>query len=365
MIPPQGISVSNMIYDVAVIGGALSGSRTAQLLAEQGKKVLLIEEHSDIGIPCKCTGLVSHRTPEIVNLPKKLIVNKLEMGRFFSPDGSYFELKSKKSAYVLDRPGLDKFIYEKAVDAGAETKTEHFKTFKHNNGYVDVITSKNVYRAKVLVGADGANSLVAQDANLKMPNNIFVGLQTTARGDFEQYAELWFGKNVAPKFFAWVVPENGEVARVGLSTPTSPKPYFERFLSHRLNQHGVKPDVAGVIRFGIMKDTVADNVLLVGDAACQVKPFSGGGITYGLIAAEICADAINNGISQGRFDYEFFKKNYDMKWKEKLGPGINKGMILRNILFSLPDSQMNTMFKTIKLVGHKILNTLDFDLLSG
>ncbi|MBI2545289.1 MAG: NAD(P)/FAD-dependent oxidoreductase [Candidatus Aenigmarchaeota archaeon] len=354
-----------MIYDVAVIGGALSGSRTAQLLAEKGKNVLLIEEHFDIGVPCKCTGLVSQRTPEMVKLPKKLIVNKLDKGRFFSPDGTFFELKSKNPAFVIDRPGLDKFIHSNAVDAGVDAKTDHFKTFKRHNSYVDVIGSRGTYQAKVIVGSDGANSLVAQDANLKMPDNIYVGMQTTARGDFEQYAELWFGKEVAPKFFAWLVPENDEVARVGLATPTSPKPYYERFLRNRLKQHDLKPDVAGVIRFGIMKDTVADNVLLVGDAACQVKPFSGGGITYGLIAAEIASDAIVKGLNQGRLDYEFFKKHYDDMWKEKIGPGINRGMLLRNILFTLSDPQMNTLFKTTKLFGHKILSTLDFDLLSG
>lgn len=354
------------LYDTIIIGGALAGSRTAGLLAKKGRNVLLIEEHEKIGLPCKCTGLVSWRTPGMLkNLPNRLVVNKLKEGKFYAPNGTSFTLKSKKTAYVLDRPGLDKFLFEQAVKAGAKVKTEHFETFKYNNNHVEVKTSKEVYQTKILIGADGANSLVAQHAGLEMPKNIFVGLQTTASGNFGQCAELWFGKNVAPNFFAWVVPENEEIARVGIATKTSPKPYYERFLETRLQHNGLKPDVAGVIRFGVMKDTIADNVMLVGDAACMVKPFSGGGISYGLIGAQICADATEKAFEENKFDYQFFKQNYDLKWKKKLVPGINKGMMLRKILYLLPDSQVSLMFKMIKLFGYKILNKFDFDLLSG
>ena len=354
------------MYDSIIVGGALAGSRTAELLARNGRKVLLIEEHEKIGLPCKCTGLVSWRTPEILKkLPKRLVVNKLDKGKFYAPDGSSFVLKSKKAAYVLDRTGLDKFLFEQAVKAGAEVKTEHFETFKYNNSHVEVKTNNGVYKTKILIGADGANSTVAQQANLPMPKNIFVGLQTTATGNFEQFAELWFGKKTAPNFFAWVVPENEEIARIGVSTTTSPKPYYERFLETRLQHNGLKPDVAGVIRFGIMKDTVADGVMLVGDAACQVKPFSGGGITYGLIASQICADAVEKVFEENRFDYQFLKQDYDSEWKKKLTLGIKKGMMMRRLLYLLPDSQVNLMFKMIKLFGYKILNRFDFDLLSG
>lgn len=354
------------VYDVIVIGGALAGSRTAELLARNGRNVLLIEEHEKIGFPCKCTGLVSWRTPEILkNLPNKLIVNKLEKGKFYAPDGTSFILKSKKPAYVLDRTGLDRFLFGQAVKAGAETKTEHFETLRYNDGCVKVKTSKGIYKTKILIGADGANSTVAQKANLHMPKNIYVGLQTTARGNFEQFAELWFGKKVAPDFFAWLVPENEEIARIGIGAPVSPKPYYEKFLQARLGSNGMRPDVAGVMRFGMMKDTVADRVMLVGDAACQVKPLSCGGITYGLVASQICADAAENAFEENKFDYQFFKQNYDFEWKKKLVLGINEGMFFRKMLYLLPDSQMNFFFKMIKLFGYRILNKLDFDLLSG
>lgn len=353
-------------YDVIVVGGALSGSRTAELIAKQNKRVLLLEEHQKIGLPCKCTGLVSWRTPELLKkLPKRLVVNKIEYGKFVSPNETSFVLKSKKPAYVLDRPGLDAFLFNKAVKAGAETRTERFQSFQHNNNHVEVKTSKGAYQTRILIGADGANSSVAQHANLEQPKNIYIGLQTTATGNFEQFAELWFGRKVAPDFFAWLVPENEEVARIGVGSSISPKIFYERFLENRLGHNGFKPDVAGVMRFGVMKDTVANNVMLLGDAACQVKPFSGGGITYGLVASQVCADAVEKSFNENRFDYNFLKQNYDTEWKKKLAWGIRKGMVLRKAFEMMSDRQINLSFKTIKSFGQKIFTNMDFDLLSG
>ena len=351
-----------MLYDVAVIGGALSGGRTAELLAKKGHKVLLIEEHSDIGEPCKCTGLVSWRTPEMLNLPKDLIVNTVDRANFHAPDGSYFTLKSKKSVFVLDRPGLDRFLFNSAVDAGVYARiSETFERFWYNNGAVSIKTNRGTYDAKMIVGADGGNSKVAKQANIEMPKTVFSGLQTTAEGDFEN-VELWFGSRLCPKFFGWIVPENGSVARVGIAAEKNPNLFYQQFLRQRVNSM-VNPNVAGIIRFGLMNDTVSDRVVLVGDAACQMKPISGGGITYGLLGAQFAADACDKALLENKFSYKFFKDEYDLKWKEKLAVGIKKGLFYRKLIFGLSDLQMNIAFKIIKPFGKNFLENLDFDLL--
>ncbi len=351
-----------MQYDIAVIGGALSGSRTAELLARKGHKVLLIEEHSEIGEPCKCTGLVSWRTPDMVKLPKEIIVNLVDMANFYAPDGNFFTLKSKKQIYVLDRPGLDRFLFNSAAEAGATVRTsETFERFWYNNGAINIKTNRGTYDAKILVGADGGNSLVAKQASLEMPKNFFSGLQTTAEGDFEN-VELWFGSKLCPRFFGWIVPENNHIARVGIAAERNPNFYYQNFLRKRVKS--VKnPDVAGIIRFGVMKDTASDRILLVGDAACQMKPVSGGGITYGLIGAQFAADACNKALEENKFSYKFFKGEYDERWKERLAPGIKKGLFYRNLLFNMSDFQINAAFKLISTFGHRFLEKLDFDLL--
>ena len=351
-----------MQYDIAIIGGALSGSRTAELLARKGHKVLLIEEHSNIGEPCKCTGLVSWRTPDMVKLPKEIIVNLVDKANFFSPDGNFFTLKSKKQIYVLDRPGLDRFLFNSAVEAGADVRTsETFERFWYNNGAVSVKTNRGVYDARILVGADGGNSLVAKQANLEMPKTVFSGLQTTAAGNFEN-VELWFGGKLCPKFFGWIVPENENIARIGIAADKNPNFYYQNFLRKRVKSYG-HPNVAGIIRVGLMEDTATDRVLLVGDAACQIKSISGGGISYGLIGAQFAADACDKALTEGKFSYKFLKEEYDVKWKERLSPGIKKGLFYRNLLFNMSDFQLNVAFKLVKTFGYGLLEKLDFDLL--
>lgn len=346
-----------------IVGASVAGCRTAELISKK-YNVLVVEEHGKIGKPVQCAGLVSWRLLELLpNLPKDVIVNTVHAAKFFSPSGSCFELKSKKPVNVINRAKFDKYLYKKAKASAKIKLSTKFEGFNYVNESIEVITNKGNFKAKLLVGADGANSLVAIKAGIKRSDNALMGIQTTTRGDFDpDSVELWFGSSIAPKFFAWVIPESSSRARIGLATKINAKNYFERFLKRRIGRLK-KPDVAGTINFGLM-DTAADRLMLVGDAACQVKPFSGGGVIYGLIGAERCAHACAKALSKNRFDSKFLKQTYDKKWKSKLEKPIKKGLRYRKILNKLSDRQLNFFFasgKALKLT--KILESWDMDLL--
>ena len=131
----------------------------------------------------------------------------------------------------------------------------------------------------------------------------------------------------------------------------------------RFDQKFEKKDIlGGVIRYGLIKDSMADNILLVGDAASQVKPYSGGGIIYGLIGAKFAASACLKCLNKNRFDYNFLKENYDNEWKNKLAPAIKRGMVLHRSLHIIPDWLMSFGI-TISKPFSPILNNLDMDLL--
>jgi geranylgeranyl reductase family protein len=350
------------ILDVFVVGGALSGPRTAELIAESGKNVMLVEENFDVGHPCKCTGLVSWRIKELLpTLPEKLIVNTHREARFHSPNGSSFVLKSRKPVYLLDRPGLDRYLFDLAQEAGVETrKSEKFLSYKLMDDHIEVETDKKTYKTKILIGADGANSSVGKQAGFVYPENYLVGVQTTAHGNFDK-VELWFGSKVSPNFFAWVAPENENIARVGLATNRNSSKYYEGFLKSRVGDF-VKPDVGGVIRFGLMERTSTDRVMVVGDAACQVKPYSGGGIIFGITASKVCAEAAVNALRQKKFGEKFFKENYDDVWKSKIGGAIKRGMMLNRMMRS-SDTKVSFMMKVGRL-GTRLLSRMDMDLIN-
>ena len=300
------------MFDVLVVGGGPAGFRTAWLVAKKGYEVLVVEEHEKIGEPVSCTGLVSKK---IGKIPKDIILNKIKTARFFC-EGEYFDVNYKKGMMVIDRKGYDVFLYEKAKEEGVRIKKgTRFISFR--DGVVK--TSKGSFESKILVGADGPNSSVAKNVGIDLMETISVAVQTTVKGSFEKRTvELHFDPSIKRGFF-WVVPENGGKARVGLMCERNPRRIFHRFLEKRFGKNvRTSKIVSDVIRYGLMERTVSDRVLLVGDAASQVKPFSCGGLVYGKICSEIAARAIVKALREEKFSREFLKENYEDVWKEKL-----------------------------------------------
>lgn len=331
-------------YNLIVVGSGPTGCRAAEIVAREGYRVLVIEEHAEVGIPTQCTGFVSKKIGEI---PENIIVNRIPKAKFISGSSS-FEVKAKEPMQLMDRHSFDVYRYNLAKSAGVE--------FQFNTRFIGyenrkVITTKGTFETDMLVGADGPNSTVAKVFNIKPPDNQLFLVQVRAKGIFDpSVAELHFGSDIAPGNFAWVVPESNERARVGLMTSIHPGNYFEEFLKKRLgNKIDLSDRLGDVIRYGLIEKSVADGMLLVGDAAAQVKPFSAGGLVYGQICAQIASEAIVKAFVKNDFSEKFFKQNYENKWKKKIGKGIKNGMAIKNIFTKIQDKPL--AFSAIKKLG--------------
>ncbi|MDI6798735.1 MAG: NAD(P)/FAD-dependent oxidoreductase [Candidatus Aenigmarchaeota archaeon] len=342
--------------DVVIVGAGPSGCITGEIVARKGYDVLILEEHSEIGEPVQCTGLVSHR---IGKIPKEIIVNKIKKARFYSKN-NYFEIKSKKPVYLIDRKKYDKYLGRKAKKAGAKFKlSTRFLDFRNRK----VITTKGAYETSLLVGADGPNSTVAKVSGLKLPGNLLKATQVNAKSNFDSdTVKLWFGSEVAPGSFAWVVPENEEIARIGLMAFENPSIYLEKFLKKIIGRIETTNRTGDVMRYGLIKKSVADNVLLVGDAACQVKPFSAGGLIYGKVGAGLAGKACIAALESNDFSEKFLFENYEKEWKKKLANPIRLGMIMKKIFYKIQDRPL--AFTLIKNFGiAKLSSLLDVDFL--
>jgi len=324
------------LYDVIIIGAGPMGCKVGELLGKD-YKILIIDKKTEIGKPVQCSGFNSKRIFDLSGVSKKVVLNKVTKSKFFSPNGTCMDLKSKIPFYVLDRELFDKELAKKAEKNNAEImlKTE-FKAFEREKDFLNIETSKGFFKTKLLIGADGSGSTVARVSNLPKPDNLLIGIQETIKGDFDlDCSELWFGSKVSPDFFGWVIPEGDDYARIGLASSVKSGYYYQKFVEKRIGKITRKKDkVAGLIRFGLIKNSVTDRVLLVGDAACQVKPYSGGGLIYGLIAAKIASKACENALKKEKYDYNFLKRNYDDKWKEKLKWPIIKGLVISKMVHS-------------------------------
>ena len=353
------------IYDVIIIGAGPMGCKVGELLGKN-HKILIIDKKSEIGKPVQCTGFVSDRIFKLSGVSKKVVLNKVTRAKFVSPNGNKFVLKSKRPFYTLDRELFDKEIAVKAEKNGAEIrmKTE-LKTFKREKDYLEINTNKGRLKTKLLVGADGPSSTVARIANLPPPDNLLVAVQETVKGDFDSdCCELWFGSNLCPGFFGWVAPEDDNWGRLGLATTRRAAYYLEKFIKKRTGgKTKTRDKVSGLMRYGLIKNSVADRVLLVGDAACHLKPFSGGGLLYGLIGTHIASKACESSLKQEKYDYEFLKKNYDYKWREKLRYPMLKGLWMNKIAYNSPDWLLDFGFGVGRYFESVIGELVDEDLL--
>lgn len=345
-----------MSYDTIVVGAGPAGCKAAEVISRAGYDVLILEEHPEVGKPVQCTGLVSERVGKI---PEEIIVNKIKKARFYS-GGEFFEVESKKPVYVIDREKFDKFLAKKAEESGAKFKFRtRFLDFKPGK----VVTTAGDFQTKLLIGSDGPNSLVAKRAGIKLPENILFAAQVHVESIFESdTVELWFGSSIAPGLFAWVVPETDKKARVGLMTEKNPSIYLEKFLKKRFGRIQVSNKTGDLIRYGLIKKSVVRNTLLVGDAACQVKPFSAGGLVYGQTGANYAGKACAKALEKYDFSEKFLLKNYDEKWKTELSKPIKRGLLMKNIFSKIQDRPFS--FKLIKSLGlAKLSSVMDMDFL--
>lgn len=340
--------------DALIVGGGPSGLSTGSFVCKKGFKTIILEEHSEIGRPEQCTGLVSCR---IGRLPPHLVLNGVDTARFRLGKES-FEIYSKKDMLVIDRAGYDKHLAENALGEGVEIRLgERVVGLKEGC----VVTSKGGrYSGRILVGADGPNSIVARLAGLKHPDNLLFALQCVANGVFEQnVVELRFEPEFSKDVFAWIVPLSRSKARVGLLTSGNPWPRL-RLLLKRLNMESSCYGLIGdSVRFGIMGRTSARGVILVGDAACQVKPFSLGGLVYSRICSRIAGDACVAALERNLFDEGFLAETYDSVWRKTIGGALRKGLKMRmlfNIMRRIPVSFALSRILGLSLLAGRVLD---------
>jgi len=173
--------------------------------------------------------------------------------------------------------------------------------------------------------------------------------------------ELYFGGNWAPGFFAWIVPTSSDTARAGLAVPlNTPKPPF-KYLDDFMEKHPVACERLRGCRVlgqsahiiptgGALRRTVSDGVLIVGDAAGQVKSTTGGGLFYGVACAKIAGKTVSKALRSrgGGVLRSKALMSYEEEWRERFGSEIAFSVRARAFLDSLTDGEVDYLFDVIR-----------------
>lgn len=342
-------------FDVIVIGAGPAGSYLAGRVAAAGYEVALVEEHREIGEPIQCGGLVTPRVFDYVKC-KETIIGAVHGAELYSPSGRMLRIDGRQTeAVVVQRALFDRAIATDAVRKGAHTFLgAQAQSARRDNGGVEVAIDQDgamkTLRCKLLVGCDGVRSNVAKWFHILRPKKIIPGFEVelTGVGGDPGFVKLFIGNEIAPGFFGWIIP-SGDTARVGLCVGEgNAYAYLERMLQRQeVAQYtkGAQPIlyIAGGIPLGFPRRTYADNVMVVGDAACQAKAVSGGGIFTALTCSEHAATTAIQSLEAKDYSARLLHR-YHRAWTKSIGKELRKDLAIHESFSKLTDRQFEELF---------------------
>ena len=331
--------------EIVIVGAGPTGCCTAQLLKKYGFKTRIIEEHREVGKPVSCAGLVGRQVFENTLLPlsESSIINQIN-GALVCYRDDNFQIKREGVAYVIDREKFDKNLSQGLeVECGKKL----IEIQKEGSGYILKTEAEDIY-ADLVIGADGANSQVRKYINF-VDNNYandkkkgyikcYLGVQYRIKVEenllCSKITQVHFREGIP--FFIWVIPEGNNIFRVGVISENAREDLIG-FLREFKIKGEIIGKLAGMIPVGLTKNYYK-NIALVGDAAVQVKPLTGGGIYYGLKSAELLAECIRD----NRLD------EYDRRLKKKYGREIKFGLKARKLYEEINEKELKNIFMLFK-----------------
>lgn len=368
-------------YDVVIVGAGPGGSIAAKTAAKKGLDVLLIEKRQEIGDPVRCAEGVSkiwlrkHIEPD-----HRWICADVKGSRIYSPDGTMVEMSEEiaggEVGYVLERKIFDRALAYESAKAGAEVMVKTRATdLIIENGFVKGVRVMHLgeeydIRAKIVIGADGVESKVGRwagiDTSIK-PADIETCAQYLMSGtEIDQdYCYFYIGNDIAPAGYIWLFPKGKDLANVGIGILGSRSgekhavDYLNEFVEKKYpNANILEMDVGGVPVCGSIEKTIANGLMLVGDAARQSDPITGGGIINAMEAGKIAGEVAYNAISKGDVSTTSLQE-YEKKWRENIGYEINNSLIVKNKFTSFTDKEIDSLAHSLKGVNFSSMSLLD------
>jgi electron-transferring-flavoprotein dehydrogenase len=324
------------MYDFVVVGVGPAGARFARRAAEAGYDVLALEKGT-VGEPLACSGHVSTDIWEYVpdGAKPELLQNRVRGANFHvgGPDSrAYPFYRRDEISNVVDRVELDRTLATAASDAGADVREGHTVTgVEERADRVRVTASVDgeelTVEARMVAGSDGPVSRVRQAVGLAEPAERLHGV--LAFTDDPDHADFVDVHLTVPAFFAWRIPRGEAGVEYGLAAP--PGASVSALFDELTAAYDVETDrfCSGAIPIGPPERVTTRRVFLLGDAAAQTKPFTGGGILYGMTAADCAARTVDPHRPETLASYE-------RAWRDELSREIRLGHWVRRA-YSLPE----------------------------
>jgi digeranylgeranylglycerophospholipid reductase len=317
---------------IHVVGAGPSGSIAALSALRAGHSVHVSEEHPSAGVPENCSGLFSRDGLESLGgfIDYRDFVIRPMRGADIHVAGETLSVRKKDAVgFVCDRASMDAALAARAGEEGAEVS------------YGERVDGR--FLSDNIIGADGPLSSVARHFRFPRIQSYAATLQAMVpfKAADPDIVEVFISKSMFPGFFGWVIPHDEYAAEfgVGVLMPQRAQPAWHKLM--RLKGVGKAPVPRGhVIPLSVRPRTAKRagrrNVLLVGDAAGQVKSTTGGGVIFGGNCAAIA----------GRHPTD--PAAYERAWRMAHGPDLALHRMAHRYLASLSDAQLSAFGRKLK-----------------
>jgi digeranylgeranylglycerophospholipid reductase len=357
--------------DVLVVGAGPAGAVAARhaKLAAPELDVVLLERDRAVGAPVRCAegvgdaGLREFANPDGADWVSRRITDVI----FEAPDDTQVVLADCGLGWILERTRFDAHLAAEAAAAGAEVLVGAEATAMSRNGderwhvRVKERGRDDIYRARVVIGADGVETMVGRWAGLdtRVPSRdmescaqyVLQGIDCNPDAIY-----LQFSNAIAPGGYAWIFPKAIGVANVGLGLVAlktdgrNARQYLDAWVARRFPTAArTGYTVGGVIVHTTIKKTYTDGVMVAGDAAHMINPLSGGGITTAMKAGRLAGKTAAAAIcacdtSERRL------AAYHHAWMELLGEDHLKYYRIKQALESVDDAFFNKLARTVNKI---------------
>jgi len=354
-------------YNLLVVGGGPAGAIAARTAAHQGLSSCLVEKRPAIGAPVRCAeGIGREALTEFVKPDERWISAEMKGAAIVAPDGTMMKLESglagNKVGYILDRKVFDRELVWQAAEAGSDVavKTRAAAPIMEDGvvkgAKVEYCGKVSNITADIVIAADGVESKFARWCGIDTTvpvREIMSGAQYVLTDiDIDPHSTIFYlGSRVAPEGYLWVFPKGKRSANVGIGISGKKsgsghraKDYLDRFVEKTFPKgKPIEFIVGGVSVCRPLECTVADGLIITGDAARVVDPLTGGGIYNamftGRLASQVAADCIAKGdTGKGAL------MAYDAGWRtSKMGKSIERNYHIKEYLIRLSDEKLNAI----------------------